>query len=166
MDGDLDNVYAPFVGSAADCTRHTPRTDPTYAVRSPENGGHDGRMGKAETMGRTRLPIPCPALPDSRSLGYTNTECFTRPHPSPTKTAGRKEENHLAIVELREDIRVNTAQLADSQFFSSAFEGFTVITARTHIPNVPEWATLETSNEKHLYNLSAYLLRCVFCAGD
>ena len=33
-----------------------------------ENGGHDGRVGKAKAMGRTRLPIPRPAPSDSRSL--------------------------------------------------------------------------------------------------
>ena len=36
-------------------------------VCNSENGGRDGGIGKAKSMGRTRLPIPCPALPDSRS---------------------------------------------------------------------------------------------------
>ena len=52
--------------------------------------------------------------------------------PCTTKTADGKEEKRFVIVELCEDIRIDTAQLANFEFFSGAFKDFTISIAKTY----------------------------------
>lgn len=70
--------------------------------------------------------------------------------PCATKTANGKEESHFVIVELCEDIRIDTVQLANFEFFSGAFKDFTVSVAKTYTPDVPEWTTAGTYQARNI----------------
>lgn len=70
--------------------------------------------------------------------------------PCATKTADGKEEDHFVIVELCEDIRIDTVQLANFEFFSGVFKDFTVSVARTYTPDMPEWTTVGTYRARNI----------------
>ena len=70
--------------------------------------------------------------------------------PCVTKTDDGKEESHFVIVELCEDIRIDTVQLANFEFFSGAFKDFTVSVAKTYTPDVPEWTTMGTYRARNI----------------
>jgi len=109
--------------------------------------------------------LPHFRIPLTDRFNYASMECSARIHkahksaksassilsskkdrymlsPCTTKTADGKEEKHFVIVELCEDIRIDTVQLANFEFFSGAFKDFTVSVAKTYTPDVPEWTTV------------------------
>ena len=112
-------------------------------------------------------------IPLTDRFNYASMECSARVHkahksaksassilsskndrymlsPCTTKTADGKEENHFVVVELCEDIRIDTVQLANFEFFSGAFKDFTVSVAKTYTPDVPEWTTVGTYRARNI----------------
>ena len=79
--------------------------------------------------------------------------------PCATKTADGKEEDQFVIVELCEDIRIDTVQLANFEFFSGVFKDFTVSVARTYTPDVPEWTTVGTYRARNIRGVQV----CIPC---
>ena len=87
--------------------------------------------------------------------------------PCATKTADGKEENHFVIVELCEDIRIDTVQLANFEFFSGVFKDFTVSVAKTYTPDVPEWTTVGTYKARNIRGVQVCILcPCGLIRGD
>jgi len=50
-----------------------------------------------------------------------------------------KSETHFVVVELCEDIRIDTVQLANFEFFSGVFKDFTVSVAKTYTTDTAGW---------------------------
>lgn len=78
--------------------------------------------------------------------------------PCVTKTADGKGEGHFVIVELCDDIRIDTVQLANFEFFSGVFKGFTVSVAKTYTPDVPEWTTMGTYRARNIRGVQVRIL--------
>ena len=141
------------------------RTDPSSASQSnnlvPSTSGQTPLQEQLD--GEPMLPHF--RIPLTDRFNYASMECSARIHkahksaksassilsskkdrymlsPCATKSADGKEENHFVIVELCEDIRIDTVQLANFEFFSGAFKDFTVSVAKTYTPDVPEWTTV------------------------
>ena len=85
--------------------------------------------------------------------------------PCAAKTADGKEENHFVVVELCEDIRIDTVQLANFEFFSGVFKGFTVGVAKTYTPDVPEWTTMGTYKARNIRGVQVCILCFVACCS-
>jgi len=145
-------------------------TDPSSAPRS----GNPVPSTSGQTLPQEQLDFGFgePVLPHFRvpltdRFNYASMECSARIHkahksaksassilsskkdrymlsPCAAKTADGKEENHFVVVELCEDIRIDTVQLANFEFFSGVFKDFTVSVAKTYTPDVPEWTTVGT----------------------
>lgn len=143
----------------------TPHFVPSTSGEPPPQGQVDSGFG--EPM------LPHFRVPLTDRFNYASSECSARIHqahksaksassilsskkdrymlsPCVTKTADGKEENHFVIVELCEDIRIDTVQLANFEFFSGVFKDFTVSVARTYTPDVPEWTTVGTYRARNI----------------
>ena len=144
------------------------RTDPASASHS--NNLLPGTPGQTTTQDQLDFGSGEPMLPYFRipltdRFNYASMECSARIHkahksaksassilsskkdrymlsPCTTKSSDGREENHFVIVELCEDIRIDTVQLANFEFFSGAFKDFTVGVAKTYNPEAPEWTTV------------------------
>ena len=129
---------------------------PSTSSQTPQD---QSDLGFGEPM------LPHFRIPLTDRFNYASMECSARIHkahksaksassilsskkdrymlsPCTTKTADGKEEKHFVIVELCEDIRIDTVQLANFEFFSGAFKDFTVSVAKTYTPDLPEWTTV------------------------
>ena len=66
---------------------------------------------------------------------------------SPCNTPG---EDKFVVVELCEDIRIDTVQLANFEFFSGVFKDFSVSVARTYTTDPEEWTPAGTYRAKNI----------------
>lgn len=121
-------------------------------------------------------------VPLKDRFNYASTECSARIHkahksaksassvlsskkdkymlsPCVTKTADGKKEDHFVIVELCEDIRIDTVQLANFEFFSGVFKDFTVSVAKTYTPDMPEWTTVGTYKARNIRGVQVRAFR-------
>ena len=166
------------------------RTDPSSAPHSnilvPSTSGHTLPQDQLDFgFGEPHFRVP---LTDR--FNYASMECSARIHkahksaksassilsskkdrymlsPCATKTADGKEENHFVIVELCEDIRIDTVQLANFEFFSGVFKDFTVSVAKTYTPDVPEWTTVGTYKARNIRGVQVCILcPCGLIRGD
>jgi len=148
-----------------------------------------------QTLPQDQLDFGEPMLPHFRvpltdRFNYASMECSARIHkshksaksassilsskkdkymlsPCATKTADGKEENHFVVVELCEDIRIDTVQLANFEFFSGVFKDFTVSVAKTYTPDAPEWTTVRTYRAKNIRGVQVcFLLPCDSSIAD
>ena len=124
-------------------------------------------------LGFVEPMLPHFRIPLTDRFNYASMECSARIHkahksaksasailsskkdrymlaPCATKIADGKEEKHFVIVELCEDIRIDTVQLANFEFFSGSFKDFTVGVAKTYTPDVPEWTTVGTYRARNI----------------
>jgi hypothetical protein len=68
---------------------------------------------------------------------------------SPTGKDGRQEKTFV-VVELCEDIRIDTVQLANFEFFSGVFKDFTVSVAKTYSTSEEGWTVAGTYKAKNV----------------
>ena len=67
------------------------------------------------------------------------------------------EKQQFVVVELCDDIRIDTVQLANYEFFSGVFKDFTVSFAKTYGTNTDEWVLAGTYRAK---NVRGVQVRC------
>lgn len=67
---------------------------------------------------------------------------------SPCSTS--KDPNQFVVVELCEDIRIDTVQLANFEFFSGVFKDFTVSVAKTYTTDAEGWTVAGTYKAKNV----------------
>lgn len=79
------------------------------------------------------------------------------------------KEQQFVVVELCEDIRIDTVQLANFEFFSGVFKDFRVSVAKTYTTDAEGWATAGTYKAQNIrgvqvcgLNGSAFLLDLTF----
>ncbi|KAI0354816.1 hypothetical protein OH77DRAFT_1455528 [Trametes cingulata] len=126
-----------------------------------ENGGNQDR-----TAPHFRIPI-------HDRFNYASLDCSARVHAahksakSPSSILSSKkdkymlspcaEKNQFVIVELCEDIRIDTVQLANYEFFSGVFKDFTVSVSKTYYPNDPEsWTFAGTYRAKNVRGVQSF----------
>jgi hypothetical protein len=61
-----------------------------------------------------------------------------------------KDQNQFVVVELCEDIRIDTVQLANFEFFSGVFKDFTVSVAKTYTTDAEGWTVAGTYKAKNV----------------
>lgn len=149
------------------------RADDSLTPNSePSTSGHPLSQERAD-VGFEEPMLPHFRVPLTDRFNYASMECSARIHkahksaksassilsskkdrymlsPCATKTADQKKESHFVVVELCEDIRIDTVQLANFEFFSGVFKDFTVSVARTYTPDVPEWTTVGTYQARNI----------------
>ncbi|KAI0365330.1 hypothetical protein BV20DRAFT_973345 [Pilatotrama ljubarskyi] len=126
-----------------------------------ENGGNQDRMAP-----HFRIPI-------HDRFNYASLDCSARVHAahksakSPSSILSSKkdrymlspcaEKNQFVIVELCEDIRIDTVQLANYEFFSGVFKDFTVSVSKTYYPNDPDsWTFAGTYRAKNVRGVQSF----------
>lgn len=161
------------------------RTDPSN-VHIPSTSGQTLPQDQLD-FGFGEQMLPHFRVPLTDRFNYASVECSARIHkahksaksalsilsskkdkymlsPCTAKTADGKEENHFVVVELCEDIRIDTVQLANFEFFSGVFKDFTVSVAKTYTPDVPEWTTMGTYRARNIRGVQVcFLLPCAAC---
>lgn len=169
------------------------RTDPSSAPHSnipaPSTSGQTLPQDQLD-FGFGESMLPHFRVPLTDRFNYASMECSARVHkahnsaksassilsskkdrymlsPCATKTADEKKEDHFVVVELCEDIRIDTVQLANFEFFSGVFKDFTVSVAKTYTPDVPEWTTVGTYKARNIRGVQVRVLRpCDLVRGD
>ena len=144
--------------------RTYPSSAPHSNIPPPSSSGQTLPQDQLD-FGFGEPMLPHFRVPLTDRFNYASMECSARVHkahksaksassilsskkdrymlsPCATKTADGKEESHFVVVELCEDIRIDTVQLANFEFFSGVFKDFTVSVAKTYTPDVPEWTTV------------------------
>jgi hypothetical protein len=71
---------------------------------------------------------------------------------SPCQTS---KENHFVIVELCEDIRIDTVQLANFEFFSGVFKDIRVSVAHTYTSDGQGWVVVGDYTAKNIRGVQA-----------
>ena len=61
-----------------------------------------------------------------------------------------KDQAQYVVVELCEDIRIDTVQLANFEFFSGVFKDFTVSVAKTYTTDTEGWTVAGTYKAKNV----------------
>jgi hypothetical protein len=62
----------------------------------------------------------------------------------------KNKEDQFVVVELCEDIRIDTVQLANFEFFSGVFKDFTVSVAKTYTTHAEGWTVAGTYTAKNM----------------
>ncbi len=119
-------------------------------------------------------------IPIHDRFNYASLDCSARVHAahktskSPSSILSSKKDRYMlspcaeqkqfVIVELCEDIRIDTVQLSNYEFFSGVFKDFTVSVSKKYYPNDPEsWTFAGTYRAK---NARGVQLSKVFCAFE
>lgn len=75
-----------------------------------------------------------------------------------------KQEMQFVVVELCEDIRIDTVQLANFEFFSGVFKDFTVSVAKTYTTDADGWTIAGSYKAKNVRGVQVCPARRLFCA--
>ncbi|KAH7885014.1 UNC-like C-terminal-domain-containing protein [Phlebopus sp. FC_14] len=108
-------------------------------------------------------------VPITDRFNYANMDCSARVHTShksaksPSNILSSKKdkymlspcstkngEEHFVVVELCEDIRIDTVQLANFEFFSGVFKDFTVRVAKTYTATDEGWTLAGTYRARNV----------------
>ncbi|OJT12988.1 hypothetical protein TRAPUB_10465 [Trametes pubescens] len=112
-------------------------------------------------------------IPIHDRFNYASLDCSARVHAahktskSPSSILSSKKDRYMlspcaeqkqfVIVELCEDIRIDTVQLANYEFFSGVFKDFTVSVSKKYYPNDPEsWTFAGTYRAKNARGVQSF----------
>lgn len=144
-------------GGSPGATGNESATAPSDAPFTP-NAGH-GTTPEDAANARLEEPVsPHFRVPLTDRFNYAALDCSARVHTahrsakspssilsskrdkymlSPCKSS--KKEKQYVVVELCEDVRIDTVQLANFEFFSGVFKDFTVSVAKTYSTDEDGW---------------------------
>lgn len=127
-------------------------------------GQMDGAEEQDSSYGRTLAPHF--RIPLTDRFNYASLDCSARVHnahrsaqsPSSILTHHKdrymlspcSEPKQFVVVELCEDIKIDTVQLANYEFFSGVFKDFTVSVAKTYAADDDGWIVAGTYRAKNL----------------
>ncbi|KAH7905024.1 SUN domain-containing protein, partial [Hygrophoropsis aurantiaca] len=75
---------------------------------------------------------------------------------SKAKSKKGEEERQFVVVELCEDIRIDTVQLANFEFFSGVFKDFSVSVAKTYTSTDEGWVLAGTYRAKNVRGVQSF----------
>ncbi|KAI0088640.1 UNC-like C-terminal-domain-containing protein [Irpex rosettiformis] len=131
----------------------------------------EGNQGTqpAETVEAPVPDAPYFSIPITDRFNYASMDCSARVHTahksakSPASILSSKKDRYMlspcnekkqfVVVELCDDIRIDTVQLANYEFFSGVFKDFTVSVAKTYNG---EWVTAGTYQAKNTRNVQSF----------
>jgi hypothetical protein len=145
--------------------------DAVDAAHAPELTDSASTAAQSAGEGTTSVPLPPPLppppphfrVPLTDRFNYASVDCSARVHTAQPAAAAKSAANILSsqrdrymlsqcgatprfvVVELCEDIRIDTVQLANFEFFSGVFREFMVSVAKTYIATDAEgWTVVGT----------------------
>ncbi|KII91054.1 hypothetical protein PLICRDRAFT_174384 [Plicaturopsis crispa FD-325 SS-3] len=111
-------------------------------------------------------------VPLTDRFNYASLDCSARVHTahrgakSPSAILSSKRDRYMlspcghsnqhVIVELCEDIRIDTVQLANFEFFSGVFKDFTVSVAKTYTTDADGWTNAGTYRAKNVRGVQSF----------
>ncbi|KAI3621196.1 sad1-unc-like c-terminal [Moniliophthora roreri] len=113
-------------------------------------------------------------VPLTDRFNYASMDCSARVHTShrsaksPSAILSSKKdrymlspcnspkENQFVVVELCDDIRIDTVQLANYEFFSGVFKDFTVSVAKTYTTSQEGWVNAGTYKAKNIRGVQSF----------
>jgi hypothetical protein len=163
---------SPFSSSSSSSAAGVAADDAVDVVHSPELTDA-ASTAAAQSGAGSMAPIPQPQPPPPASphfrvpltdrFNYASVDCSARVHTARPAAAAKSASNILAsqrdrymlspcgetprfvVVELCEDVRIDTVQLANFEFFSGVFREFTVSVAKTYVAADAEgWTVVGT----------------------
>ncbi|KAI0698141.1 UNC-like C-terminal-domain-containing protein [Cytidiella melzeri] len=142
---------------------------------SAEATAHPALLGKAQNTQPVEVvealvpDAPYFRIPLTDRFNYASTDCSARVHTthksakSPSSILSSKrdrymlspcnEEKQYVVVELCDDIRIDTVQLANYEFFSGVFKDFTVSVAKTYTEG---WVVAGTYRAKNTRGVQSF----------
>ncbi|KAL1733482.1 UNC-like C-terminal-domain-containing protein [Schizophyllum commune] len=145
----------------------------TQAPAAADPGGTDG-AGAAASEAGTEEPMSLHfKVPLTDRFNYASSDCSARVHASHkgAKSAhsilSSKRDRYMlspcdtktpqfVVVELCEDIRIDTVQLANFEFFSGVFKDFTVSVAKRYTTDESEWTVAGTYQAKNVRGVQSF----------
>ena len=115
-------------------------------------------------------------VPITDRFNYANLDCSARVHgshrsaKSPASILSSKKDKYMlspcnsmkekqfVVVELCDDIRIDTVQLANFEFFSGVFKDFTVSVAKTYTTDPDGWTFAGTYRAKNVRGVQSFHL--------
>lgn len=139
-------------------------TAPTTAHRveaSPPSDPMPGTAVQESSESQLEQLSPHFKVPLIDRFNYAGLDCSARVHlshrsaKSPSSILSSKKDRYMlspcnspeekfVVVELCDDIRIDTVQLANFEFFSGVFKEFTVSVAKTHATSEKHWTVVGT----------------------
>jgi hypothetical protein len=113
-------------------------------------------------------------VPITDRFNYANMDCSSRVHTShrsaksPSSILSSKKDRYMlspcdsgrekqfVVVELCDDIRIDTVQLANFEFFSGVFKDFTVSVAKTYSTDPDGWLPAGTYRAKNVRGVQSF----------
>ena len=130
-------------------------------------------------LDQTEVPVPDAPyfrIPIIDRFNYASTDCSARVHTahksakSSSSILSSKKDRYMlspcgektqyVVVELCDDIRIDTVQLANYEFFSGVFKDFTVSVAKTYTAEDDGWTVAGTYRAKNLRGVQVCLHLC------
>ena len=151
------------------------------------SGGGDSLAAVAADVVASQPPLPEQSMVSPRfkvpvidRFNYANLDCSSRVHnahrsaKSPSSILSSKKDRYMlspcnvpgeekyVVIELCDDIRIDTVQLANFEFFSGVFKDFSVSVSKTIAstisPDSVEWKHAGTFRAKNVRNIQVSLL--------
>ncbi|KAI0793068.1 UNC-like C-terminal-domain-containing protein, partial [Irpex lacteus] len=159
---------------------HPPSSSQTHVGVPADNASSEpviptpplGDNQNAQPVETVEAPVPDAPyfrIPITDRFNYASTDCSARVHTahksakSPSAILSSKKDRYMlspcnekeqfVVVELCDDIRIDTVQLANHEFFSGVFKDFTVSVAKTY---TGEWVTAGTYRAKNTRSLQSF----------
>ncbi|KAI5117994.1 hypothetical protein M0805_004491 [Coniferiporia weirii] len=153
-------------GDGADAPR-------AQSAEPPADTLHDGE--DAGTEAPPPPPAPQDRVPLTDRFNYASVDCSARVHAahrsarSPAALLSSKKDRYMlspcvppdggsayVVVELCEDVRIDTVQLANFEFFSGVFREFSVSVARTYSTDPAEWTQAGMYMAKNVRGIQSF----------
>ncbi|KAI0930861.1 hypothetical protein AcW1_007221 [Taiwanofungus camphoratus] len=159
-------------GGIPERTSEPTSTDTTTAPSHAQDPGLYGvpQDGVGSNQLNERLS-PHFRIPIVDRFNYASMDCSARVHTaqrsakSPSSILSSKKDRYMlspcgdkqfVIVELCEDIRIDTVQLANFEFFSGVFKDFTVSVAKRYTTNVDDWTIAGTYRARNVRGVQSF----------
>ena len=139
-------------------------SDSSNETLHPDHG-HPTTPSETTQVEPERL-LPYFQIPITDRFNYASLDCSARVHGSHKSAksassilASKKdrymlspcaEKTQFVVVELCDDIRIDTVQLANYEFFSGVFKDFSVSVAKTYTTDPKEWVPAGTYRAKNV----------------
>lgn len=143
-------------------------------VTPAENSPPSGSASPEVASGGEWADFSFLQIPTTDRFNYASLDCSARVHTahrsakSPSSILSSKrdrymlspcdtsKEKHFVVVELCDDIRIDTVQLANFEFFSGVFKDFTVSVAKTYTTEPDGWTLVKGYQAKNIRGVQTF----------
>jgi hypothetical protein len=139
-------------------------------------GAHPNQQPTTEVV--PNAPVPFDQLPLEGRFNYASEDCSARIHKthkgaqSAPAVLSRKKDKYMLspcstkdkfmVVELCDDIRIDTVQLANYEFFSGVFRTIKISVSQTYTSDTEGWVEMGTYDAKNVRSVQVYIYSLYF----